>query len=671
MLLTNRFEPHYDFQKIDNDFDIFIVKKDSNDLYRTNILDVPTADFKARAVQYLWGAAALVLFDKGTVKESEFRAAIQERYPDVTIRKMDILDQNARGKVFFGKDYLLANLLINTLKSTSIKCFSYHNLTGKLYYRDASWKKKNYIWFLQINFESGLLLKLSVVTFRKKLEKEMAPCFLFDEATGAFRKKLKNDDNRGELYVKGSYPSGHNTVDFIGYKDFETFCKSKMGVMERFLCDVKERLSDYMTLEQCEVKDSNAFKPSKKQDWRPVLKSLLKDRSINIEDCCHSTTSESLITELNQFFGEQYEAEVQIGNLQKVALNIRIIHNVEYYDNHPDESDPHKDDVSGYIVQHVTVEDFFKDETISLHALNKLLQEILIKSDNQKKFMTAFDWSKLRLDHDFFFVKAEKCKDNYKEKNYGVMCIHPDGGFEYDFFCSDDRELSEKQEDIKNKYELFDKELFRGGSEIECLLFDLLDNVIAIGKTKEFTCPNTHALYDALYQTQPTTVVRKADLLSYLDEFIHAMPEFACAATEMKEKLKNADDTLTKSDIRKMMFFKKTAYKEINQWLHSEHDLWIFSEPRSVKSGTELVNTSGIKYYRSEDRKNDLYYYVGSKNVPQNSVPRACTIRQVRAENELPSPDLLFSMMAVDFVRNGQYTVVPFPIKYLQEYFHK
>ena len=45
MLLTNRFEPHFDYQKIDDDFDIYIVTKESEKLYTTNILDIPTADF--------------------------------------------------------------------------------------------------------------------------------------------------------------------------------------------------------------------------------------------------------------------------------------------------------------------------------------------------------------------------------------------------------------------------------------------------------------------------------------------------------------------------------------------------------------------------------------------------------------------------------------------------
>lgn len=669
MLLTNRFEPHYDYQKIDDDFDIYIVTKDNTKLYTTNILDIPTADFKARAVQNLWGATALVLFDKGTVKESEFRATIQDSYPDATVRKMDILNQSMREEVFYRKDYLLANLLINTLKSPKSKRFSYHNLTGKLYYRDPSWKKKKYIWFLQISFERGMFLKLRVKSFRRKSLKESKISYLFDADSGVFRRKLRKDDNNGELYVEGSSSDKHNNVDFIGYRDFKSFCKSKMGVMEQFLRDVKERLSDYMILEQCEVNDSISYKPSKKQDWSKALKSLLKDRSINIEDCCHSSASESLIAEIAYLFGEQYQTEVQIDNLQKEMLNLRIIHNAEYYDEHPAENDPHKDDVSGYIVQHVTIEDFFKEETIGLHAFDKILQELLIKSDNQKKQMTAFDWSKLGLDHDFFFVKAEKCKDSFKEKNYCMMRVNPDGSFEYEVFCSADEDLSEEQETVKNKYELFSKELFRCGSEIECLLFDSPDNVIAIGKTKEFTCPNTHALYDALYQTQPSTVVRKSDLLMYLDEFAEAKPEYAWTVTEMKEQLNDAEDTLTKRDIHRMMNLKNSAYKDLNRWLHTEHDLWIYSELKSADSGMELGNLSGIQYYPSEYNKNDLYYYVGSKSVAKDKVSRACTIRQVRAERELPSPDLLFSMMAVDFVRNGQYTVVPFPIKYLREYF--
>ena len=50
MLLTNRFEPHFDFETINRDFDIYAVTKESKKLYKTNILDLPCAQFHARAV---------------------------------------------------------------------------------------------------------------------------------------------------------------------------------------------------------------------------------------------------------------------------------------------------------------------------------------------------------------------------------------------------------------------------------------------------------------------------------------------------------------------------------------------------------------------------------------------------------------------------------------------
>ena len=209
----------------------------------------------------------------------------------------------------------------------------------------------------------------------------------------------------------------------------------------------------------------------------------------------------------------------------------------------------------------------------------------------------------------------------------------------------------------------------KSGSDIECLFFDSPDNAVAIGKTNEFTRPNTQMLYDALYQTQPNSVIQKADLLDYLNELVEEKPECEWAVGELKEKLNSVGDTLTKGELHHMMNLKNNAYKAINRWLRHKHDLWVYSELKSADSGMELGNLSGIQFYKNEYNENSMYYYVGLKNTAKDKVSRACTIRQIRAERELPPIDWLFSMMAVDIVRNGQYTVVPFPIKYLREYF--
>ncbi len=83
----------------------------------------------------------------------------------------------------------------------------------------------------------------------------------------------------------------------------------------------------------------------------------------------------------------------------------------------------------------------------------------------------------------------------------------------------------------------------------------------------------------------------------------------------------------------------------------------------------EMANLTRIQYYPDKWDDDSFYYFVGSKNTAKDRVPRACPIRRVTSVVEPFSRKFLFSMLAVDFVRNGQYTVIPFPLKYLREYY--
>lgn len=67
-MLTNRINVAYNMENIDADFDIFRVEKANKDYYKYNILDSAVYEFKAAAVQWTFGATALVLFRKGEVR---------------------------------------------------------------------------------------------------------------------------------------------------------------------------------------------------------------------------------------------------------------------------------------------------------------------------------------------------------------------------------------------------------------------------------------------------------------------------------------------------------------------------------------------------------------------------------------------------------------------------
>ena len=75
-MLTNRINVTYNIENIDADFDIFRVEKSNKDYYKYNILDSAVYEFKAAAVQWTFGATALVLFRKGEVTEKQFKESI-------------------------------------------------------------------------------------------------------------------------------------------------------------------------------------------------------------------------------------------------------------------------------------------------------------------------------------------------------------------------------------------------------------------------------------------------------------------------------------------------------------------------------------------------------------------------------------------------------------------
>lgn len=66
------------------------------------------------------------------------------------------------------------------------------------------------------------------------------------------------------------------------------------------------------------------------------------------------------------------------------------------------------------------------------------------------------------------------------------------------------------------------------------------------------------------------------------------------------------------------------------------------------------------------------YYCVGRKDKnPTYTIPRAVNIREIQTydgESSIQDFEKLLPLMSVEFVRNGQLTVVPFPFKYLREW---
>ena len=696
-MLTNRINVTYNMENIDADFDVFRVEKANKDYYKYNILDSAVYEFKAAAVQWTFGATALVLFRKGEVTEQQFKESIMKEYEDVKIQKIDLFDSEQCSNCFYFENRLLAQLLINSMRTPKHEAFMYNNLTGKLFYHDPSWKHKdkltgkvNFIRFLEIVIDPGMYLNLEHKTF-KRYDRESNGLYVIDSKTGEFRKKLKTDTNV-ITYKEGSLPHNHFRVDNFDITDITHFRKSKMGVMEQFLRDVNDNLSKYISIDIVEREDAQQFDISnleKKGISELEYGEMLQKKGVVIVDENDSEISKDIVAKLQEELEKYYHVKAAVGNLSGDAYNIRIIHDGEYYAEN-EMHDPHSDNLKGYIVQHITEEaEHFTNTKGSSPDIKKIVQELIIKGDVRERMISIFDWKRLDSGKDWTFVLRKKIKTKFGENvehmnfgnkkafnyyNYYRLKIDGNGKMEFDAFCDSNQSETEEWNKICYAYDLVEDKHHGVQNHVEGLMYSNIDNIHAILLTREKTLPNISALMDTLIETDAKERVSKEILLKAINDFETEYIAAGEIISEWKNKLSVETEMITKKSIKKILNMKSGTASKFNRFLHQKYGIWIDGELRKGEFEYlyQIGNLLNIKYDYNENDYLDgraFVYYVGAKgNNKKTKYPNACCMRKVISLGETLEYEEALPLMTVEFVRNSQFTVLPFPFKYLREY---
>lgn len=670
-MLTNNINVKLKMDNIDRDFDVFVMQRhhDSEEKnFKGRILDAESYSFKARAIQYLFGNQMLALFKKNEVNEEDLTNSIKSEYPNVEVKKIDLLNDTQCKQYFFYQNRSLIQLLLNSLACPNDERFSYNNLTGKLYYHLE--KDKNFIKFLEIVIEPGMYLNLKLKTFKKCSGKEN-PELVIDEVNGAFRIKLKKDDV-SEGYKSGSKSHGHFTIEYFNAKDYDKFKKSKLGIMHKFLMDVEKKLKDYMDIELKEiVMDEYEFSNEKDLPIAEKYGNLLNEQKVVIVDENKTELSkkmvEKCISELRKFYGVKAEE----GKLTKDAYNIRIIFDKDAYKN----NDPHQDNLSDYIVQHVIEDDKrFKSGKKESADLKNIVSELIIKGDIKKHLITLYDWEKLNLSKEWTFVIREKCKksDNKLAFDYYRLMINKNGVMKFDTYNSDNV-ASDDWKKICDFYNETNKKVFGIKNEVDGLLYSDINNIHAIILTCEKTIPNIFEIEQALKNSRPTDVINKEVLLQAIKEYRDEAENTDNVDRWIEELEANTAWEITKKDLKEILRMKSNDGKKFNRFFMNKTNILIHSELRNsdFKQQYQLENLLDIKYMYTDDNKFErcFKYYVGAKSTNKKlDYPTACCIRKVVSQTEKIEFEEMIPLMNVDFVRNGQLTVLPFPYKYLREY---
>jgi hypothetical protein len=684
-------------ENIDADFDVFRVEKANKDYYKYNILDSAVYEFKAAAVQWTFGATALVLFRKGEVTEQQFKESIMKEYEDVKIQKIDLFDSEQCSNCFYFENRLLAQLLINSMRTPKHEAFMYNNLTGKLFYHDPSWKHKdkltgkvNFIRFLEIVIDPGMYLNLEHKTF-KRYDRESNGLYVIDSKTGEFRKKLKTDTNV-ITYKEGSLPHNHFRVDNFDITDITHFRKSKMGVMEQFLRDVNDNLSKYISIDIVEREDAQQFDISnleKKGISELEYGEMLQKKGVVIVDENDSEISKDIVAKLQEELEKYYHVKAAVGNLSGDAYNIRIIHDGEYYAEN-EMHDLHSDNLKGYIVQHITEEaEHFTNTKGSSPDIKKIVQELIIKGDVRERMISIFDWKRLDSGKDWTFVLRKKIKTKFGENvehmnfgnkkafnyyNYYRLKIDGNGKMEFDAFCDSNQSETEEWNKICYAYDFVEDKHHGVQNHVEGLMYSNIDNIHAILLTREKTLPNISALMDTLIETDAKERVSKEILLKAINDFETEYIAAGEIISEWKNKLSVETEMITKKSIKKILNMKSGTASKFNRFLHQKYGIWIDGELRKGEFEYlyQIGNLLNIKYDYNENDYLDgraFVYYVGAKgNNKKTKYPNACCMRKVISLGETLEYEEALPLMTVEFVRNSQFTVLPFPFKYLREY---
>ncbi len=686
---SNKVKINLNYEAIARDFDIFMITKNDSLLEKTDVLNLSCIERKARAVQYTWGKTAFVLFDKGAVTEDEFRHELEEEFGDVIVQLITsdkLFDSDFRSRTFFYGDRLLCQLLINSLSAPKSEKYAYNNIVGKLYYSQSNWKITNpenneirYYYFLNISLKPGMYLDLDVVTFGLTNNPKNKTQFILDKS-GRLRKKLKTDEDVDpkKIFIIKSRKDKKTRVNFLDISSYRAFKNSKLGALEHFNREVKRLLGDYMVLEYESMPDdiyeNNAFYAGMKlRDFGKILSS----RGIRIVDDIRNEVSSLAVSQIQNELRGFYGVDSDVGSICEERYNIRLIHDPEFYEKSGIE-DAHLSS-DEYVVQHMIFEDYeskFTNNKSESKAFRKIIQEMIIKDDVIERRVNIFDWKGFANGKSWTFVVRKFIYEGDKRiGEFKLLKIDKDGHLFFEKFT--DADIGTESEEhivIMDKYDKLYKKYSHVENLLEGLMFSSVDNILAIVRTPCFAIPNIEGICDALKETPSNDFVVRDEILDGLKDFIsdHKLSDSDIAhLIDFEDKISGMNLFIKRKQVVKALNMRKKVSKLFNRYLHANKSIWISPELKSSDMDYDLAGTfSNIHYYTGIDHDNYhfLSVYVGTKASMNLKIPCKLPVRRIISENRSFEVEDILPLLMVDFVRNNQYTVMPFPFKYLREW---
>ena len=360
------------------------------------------------------------------------------------------------------------------------------------------------------------------------------------------------------------------------------------------------------------------------------------------------------------------------GTPQKDDALLRIIHYPLFYGDHP-EDDEYLKAPKHCIVQHITVEDFqltgmnrFGTKEKEDHKLLKVIQELAIKIDVNRRQMNCYDWAKLGFNKPVTFVMATfDFTDQSKPACYDMLRVQPGGGLCFESWQQSPLEDNSEREKIS---EAFETPYGKFDTTIKGLVYEDENNIHIIHDTDRYTLPNMQALQQVLSVTRDDEQLPLKPLVDTIQKYADSLSGNERAQCQViLDEINQYGMQVSRKELRHILNLRSNLGKQINRLIFEETGVLIGNALKNAQNKETLFGgVLGIRHFCKDDIQ---YYYSGYLGSSLNrSLPHACRIRKVCSTGQILQFQRYLPLLEVDFVRANGWTVIPFPFKYLREW---
>lgn len=678
MIKTNKVKLEIHYDHIIRDYDLYRIQpkrtdeKDEEKCVLKRSLEKLDQLSPVLAVLYRYKGPVYLIFEKGSVCSEDLQSHINQYDKGSIVEPLDINDPLSITPTE------LSQLLINMLPNMEFSQ-KFNNISGR------------YFSFNQKSFRKDCILAYHISLIESETSKQECMVHMEGESYHRLSKVLEyNDKYRNDiLKLPRYYKSNEGYVlrrrltplstdqcfvrrsvyrrqreDFVNsldIHDIQGFENSKCGMLHQFYIDVDLHLNDYIQLHPIDLDNeqmANTYSDFLSQDY---IRNLYNDLGVHLIDRVNDSSSKKMIDLIVSKLKDRGIDNIHYDKGKQ--FNIALIHNQKYCKNNkiPDQH------VSDLNFQHITYETCIaRDNTVDIsdNIMDRILMELLIKRDIANRSISIYHWN---WDKPVEYVtrESERC-GNKKITKYFLLSVFPDGSMDYYKIEDDTSELYQRYESVFTNYKssVFEPELLISTQDYQALISD----------SKMMVLPDLKELDFRLNAYRKDKEISKSKLTRLLKSFVETNEEYR---EEIERILKN----LNKNTYQYQEVVRK-ASKAGNPPLinlatslgrkfvkHCRDTSRVVFNP-CLKSDVVKV-FQHIYTLKDEEDLNKLYYYVGKKEPMKFTLVNACHIRRITVLEGALDDDFkkfIFDQLSVNFIRNNDYTVVPFLRKYIEEF---